>query len=160
MLQLAIIVGVPATSPVKAVCLALLILVTLAVALWGHATLVVAQRVFSILLGAATVIVGVVVFTKADLGFHPALGVPTLGGAWLLAIFVVSTGPISYMGVTADYTRYMAPDVSRNQIVFWTALGSFIPAFVLIAVGAAAATVTNMSDPVPGSSRSFRPGLP
>jgi NCS1 family nucleobase:cation symporter-1 len=150
LLQLAIIIGIPATSPVKAVCLALLILVTLAVALWGHATLVVAQRVFSILLGVATIIVGVVVFTKADLGFHPALGVPTLGGAWLLAIFVVSTGPISYMGVTADYTRYMAPDVSRKQIVFWTALGGFIPAFVLIAVGAAAATVTNMSDPVAG----------
>jgi purine-cytosine permease-like protein len=102
------------------------------------------------MLGVATIIVGVVVFTKADLGFHPALGVPTLGGAWLLAIFVVSTGPISYMGVTADYTRYMAPDVSRKQIVFWTALGGFIPAFVLIAVGAAAATVTNMSDPVAG----------
>jgi len=150
LLQLATIIGIPATPAVKALCLALLIVVTLAVAAWGHATLVVAQRIFSILLGAATIVVGVVVLTKAHLGIHPALGVPTLGGAWLLAIFVVATGPISYMGVTADYTRYMAPEVSRRKIVLWTALGGFIPAFVLTAVGAAAATVTNMSDPVAG----------
>jgi len=150
LLQLAIILGIPATSTVKAMCLALLIVVTLAVAALGHATLVAAQRVFSILLGAATIVVGVVVLTKAHLGIHPALGVPTQGGAWLLAIFLVATGPISYMGVTADYTRYMAPEVSSGKIVLWTALGGFIPAFVLTAVGAAAATVTEMSDPVAG----------
>jgi hypothetical protein len=52
----------------------LLILVTLVVALWGHATLVVAQRVFSILLAVATIIAGVVVFTKANFGFTPHSG--------------------------------------------------------------------------------------
>lgn len=150
LLQLAIILGISARSTVKAMCLALLMVVTLAVAALGHATLVAAQRVFSILLGAATIVVGVVVLTKAHLGIHPALGVPTQGGAWLLGFFLVATGPISYMGVTADYTRYMAPEVSSGKIVLWTALGGFIPAFVLTAVGAAAATVTEMSDPVAG----------
>jgi nucleobase:cation symporter-1, NCS1 family len=150
LLQLAVILGIPATSAVKAVCLGLLIAVTLAVAALGHATLVIAQRVFSILLGAATIGVGAVVLTRAHLGIDPALGAPTQGGAWLLAIFLVATGPISYMGVTADYTRYMAPEVSSRKIVLWTALGGFIPSFVLTAVGAAAATAADMSDPVAG----------
>lgn len=152
--ELALKAGLSGSTPLKAVCLAVVLVVTFVGAWWGHATVVVLQRWFTYALGVGTILLAVFVLPKmhATATSAPAAGT-THFGAWLLAVFLVASGPLSYMAAPADYTRYLHPTSSRRAIVAWTALGSLIPTILLTLIGLAAATATDMTDAVAGISK-------
>jgi nucleobase:cation symporter-1, NCS1 family len=143
--------GLSGSTPLKAVCLAVVLLVTFVGAYWGHATVVTLQRWFTYALGVGTVLLAAFVLPKLDTDgmLAPPPGVSHVG-AWLLAVFLIASGPLSYMASPADYTRYFRPGASSRAIVLWTAFGALIPTLILTTVGIAAATATDMTDSVAG----------
>jgi len=152
--QLAILVHLPAGNVTKALCLVLIAVVTFGVAVWGHQTIVVMQRWFSIALGAGTLVLAGFVFPKMHVHFATA---PLVGktpfSSWLLAVLIVAAGSFSWVNYPADYSRYLPRRTPAGPIVLWTVLGCLIPAVFITLVGLAAATATNMTNQVAGIQR-------
>jgi NCS1 family nucleobase:cation symporter-1 len=145
--------GFPDTTVVKALCLAVVMLVTFTVAVWGHATIVTLNRILAILLAVGTVVLAAFVIPKINLNAEVApLAADTPFAAWLLALLVIAAGPFSWVNYPADYSRYLPASTSKTLIAMWTTLGGLVPAILIGLVGVAAATATDMTDPVAGLS--------
>jgi nucleobase:cation symporter-1, NCS1 family len=134
----------------KALALAMIIVMTFGVAVLGHAAITLLNKIFSYLLGIGTLVLGLLVLPKANLHAHPALGAPTHVGAWLLALVVMAAAPFSFVNIASDYSRYLPRRTSGARITLWTTLGGAIPGVLITVFGVAAATATNMADPVAG----------
>jgi nucleobase:cation symporter-1, NCS1 family len=144
-------VGVPGGDVTKAICLAALMIVMFAVAVWGHQTIVVLQKWFSVALGIGTVILAGFVFPKMHLHFHAAPLAANNGfSTWLLALLIIAAGAFSWVNYPADYSRYLPRSTKYGPNMWWTALGCFIPAVFITFVGLAAATTTNMATETAG----------
>ena len=143
-------VGIGGGDATKAVCLAVILLATFSAAVWGHATVAVMERWLAYALGVGVVLLLVFVLPDARLDFRGELGADTSFGAFLLAFFIFASGPFSYLNVPADYTRYMRPETPKRPIALWAAFGGMIPAIAMGLIGIAAATATDMTDPVAG----------
>ena len=134
----------------KGVALVVVVVLTFGVAILGIAAITVLNKVFSYVLGIGTVILGVLVLPKANFHAHPHLGAPTHVGAWLLALLVMAAAPLSWVNTAADYSRYLPSRTPGRRITLWTTLGNLIPAVLITMIGVAAATATDMTDPVAG----------
>ena len=138
---------------VKIASLVIIAASTFVVAIFGHATIVVMQRLLTYALGIGMVVLAILVFPKGHLGgFHIQAGAAgTPAATWILAVEVLVAGSaMSWMNYPADYARYLKPSESSKAVWFWTAFGPIIPAIGISAVGAAAGTAANMTDPVGG----------
>lgn len=134
----------------KAAALALVVVLTFGVAILGIAAITVLNKVFSYVLAIGTVVLGILVLPKTNFHAHPHLTAPTHLGAWLLALLVMAAAPLSWVNTAADYSRYLPSRTSGRRITLWTTLGNAIPAVLITMIGVAAATATDMSDPVAG----------
>ena len=142
----------------KAVLLGLVIVITFTIALLGHATIVVFQKWLAYALGIAAIVLFVFVARHADLGYQPQA--PLHGGAllavWLLGVTIISSAPLSWCGMAADYTRYMRRDTRPRSIVLNTAIGCLLPSIGLSVLAVLAGTAVDMTDPTT-SMRSLMP---
>lgn len=134
----------------KVLALVVIVTLTFGVAVLGHATIAVLNKFFSYALGIGTLVLGILVLPKVNFDANPALAAPTHVGAWLLALLVMAAAPFSWVNTGSDYSRYLHPRTPGRQIIFWTTLGGFLPAVAITIFGIAAATATDMSDPVAG----------
>lgn len=140
-------------SWVKVLALAIIVAVTFVVAIFGHATIVVVQRVLTYALAVGIVVLAIFVLPKSHLGgFHVrAVAAGTPLATWILAVEVLVAGSaMSWMNYPADYARYLRPTEPSRAVWFWTTLGPIIPAIGISIIGAAAGTAANMTDPVGG----------
>jgi NCS1 nucleoside transporter family len=143
--------GIHATTAVKVVLLAALVLLTYGAAILGHATILFLQKVFSILLGVIMVGVAIQVAAKGHLHYAPKpLGASTKLAVFCLGTMIVAALPLSLSNYPADYSRYLPRDTSPRAIVGWTVLGNLIPAVGIAVIGVLAASVADLSDPVGG----------
>ena len=62
----------------------------------------------------------------------------------------MAAAPFSFVNIASDYSRYLPRRTSGARITLWTTLGGAVPAVLITVFGIAAATATNMSDPVAG----------
>jgi nucleobase:cation symporter-1, NCS1 family len=131
----------------KAVILAVIIAVSFAVGLYGHATIFLYQKLFAWALGAAVIVFAVFLLPHVEFGYAPsdAPHGDALMAAVLIGISVVLSGPLSYP-IGSDYSRYLPADSSAKKIVLYTALGGYIPTVVLTVTGILAATAVDASD--------------
>jgi purine-cytosine permease-like protein len=150
-------IGIPVNTTVKAICLGLTIIVTFAVAILGHATIVRLQTIFTWVLGIVVLGVLVQVLPHANFG----AGGGTLAASSTFATFVLATvivaglGPLSWVNIVADYNRYLPKATRARSIVGWIVLGSIVPSILITLIGLIAAGATNMTDPIGG----FKPLL-
>lgn len=142
--------GFPLETAGKSIALILLAGFTFGVAILGHATIFVLQRVFTWALGL--IILGLVPQVWAA----PALpqAADAAGSASLatlcLAFSLTAALPISWVNYPADYTRYLPRATSGSSITLWTFLGGYVPTVLLMIIGFVAAKAANLSDPVGG----------
>lgn len=133
----------------KALLLAAVIIVTFLVAFLGHATIVIYQKVFAYGLIAVAIVLFIFVLPDVDWGYQPAT--PLSGGAalavWLLGLTIIMSGPLSWCGNPADFTRYFRPEASPVGMTLWATFGCLIPAIFLSIIAVLAGTVVDMSDP-------------
>ncbi|MCL7429726.1 cytosine permease [Streptomyces sp. YS415] len=132
----------------KAAALAVTLALTFAVALWGHATVHWAERWMASVLTVGFAAMLLFLLPGTDTGAAP---VPADAAAWSLAFVVVLAGPISYVPMPADYTRYLPVTTTLRSLTWNGALGGFAASVALGVAGAAAATQADLTDAVAGT---------
>lgn len=135
------------STPVKVAIVVVTAGATLAISVYGHATIMRMSGVFTVILAAAMLVLAVFVVVQADWGYQPEV---VLSGGALWATMAAGTAliaaaPLSW-GVSPDYARYLPADTSAKAVAVWTALGGFLPCVLLGGVGVLAGTVIDMTD--------------
>ena len=138
------------SQPAEILLVLVMAAVTLTISIYGHATIMRMSTVFTALLSVAMVILGGLVLAHTDWGYSadPAYA-PSGGLLWgtmMAGVTLIAASSLSW-GVSPDYARYLPQDSSKMAVATWTALGGFIPAVLLGAVGVLAGTAIDMSDP-------------
>jgi purine-cytosine permease-like protein len=122
--------------------------ITLAISVYGHATIVKLSGLFTAALTACCVLLAYFVAPHVNMHFVPQ-GAPQ-GGALLAAAFagltIIASGPLSW-GTGADYARYLPQNTSGRAITFWVMLGGYLPSAALGILGVLAGTAVDMTSP-------------
>jgi nucleobase:cation symporter-1, NCS1 family len=122
--------------------------VTLAISVYGHATIVRLSGGFTVALAACAGLLGVFVIRHAHLQYTPD-GAPHGTALWAAALAgftIIASGPLSW-GTAADYARYLPAATSSRAVATWTAVGGFVPSVLLGGIGVLAGTAVDMTDP-------------
>lgn len=141
-------IGLTASTPVKLIIVAATAVVTLAISVYGHATIVRVSNWFAAGLVACCAILAVFVIQAADVHYVPT-SAPHGTALWAAAfagLTIIASGPLSW-GSGADYARYLPETTSPRATAAWTAIGGFAPAVLLGALGVLAGTAVDMTDP-------------
>ena len=117
--------------------------------LYGHATILAAEKWLAWLFIPLFVIMAILVAPKVHVGSLPT------GAGWgtvMVAIAVIiSGGGLPWANTGSDYSRYLPADSSAREIFWWSSLGGLIPSVLLSVLGAAVASaVKTASDPIAG----------
>jgi nucleobase:cation symporter-1, NCS1 family len=121
-------------------CLAIIVLVQIAVAFFGHNLVHLFERVSFPILAVIFIIAAVSIVSHAHGTIHTAHDGGGIGGFLVLlgASFGYAAGWNPY---ASDYTRYLPADSNRKAAGAWAGLGVFVSCVFLEVLGAAAATV-------------------
>ncbi|WP_299541372.1 cytosine permease [uncultured Streptomyces sp.] len=131
----------------KVFALAVTLVLTFAVALWGHATVQWAERWMAYVLALGFAVLLVLLLPGTD----TSAGGDADAAAWSFAFVVMLAGPISYVPMPADYTRYLPRTTKLGPLTLNGALGGFVSSVALGVAGAAAATQADLTDAVAGT---------
>jgi NCS1 family nucleobase:cation symporter-1 len=135
-LALTALTGMPAWLSLLVVVVA-----EVAVAFVGHDLVQLFERYASVVLGVIFVVATIVIFLNAN------VSAPVKGGGFTWAGFTLTAAAAfgyaaGWNPYAADYSRYL-PKAASSKAIAWSAgLGNFISCTVLMAAGAAAATIT------------------
>ncbi|MCU1556254.1 MAG: cytosine permease [Microbacteriaceae bacterium] len=133
--------------------LALLIIVVIevAVAFIGHDLVQVFERYASYVLGLIFLVATVTIFTHANLG-----ATPKGGGLGFVGFTLTAAAAFGYAAgwnpYASDYSRYLKASTSTKTIAWAAGLGNFVSCIVLMAAGAAAATIAGFKIDDPTNS--------
>jgi nucleobase:cation symporter-1, NCS1 family len=122
--------------------------VTLAISVYGHATIVRLSPAFTAALAACVLLLAYFMAPHVNFHFVPSSaphGAALLGAAFA-GLTIIASGPLSW-GTGADYARYLPKNIRKRGIIFWVTLGGFIPSVLLGTLGALAGTAIDMTDP-------------
>ena len=139
------------TGMPQVLSLLIVVVVEVAVAFIGHDLVQVFERYASYVLGVIFLVATITIFTHAHFGYVPK------GGGWSFAGFTLTAAAAfgyaaGWNPYAADYSRYL-PKNTRLAIAGWAAgLGNFISCIVLMAAGAAAATIAGFNPDDPTTS--------
>jgi nucleobase:cation symporter-1, NCS1 family len=138
------------TLPVKIAIVIVTAVVTFAISVYGHATIVKLSGWFSWILLACLVVLAIFVLQHADFDYQTPAKYALHGAAlWAVAAIgfsIIASAPLSW-GTGADYARYLPANASRRAVMWWTTVGGFAPSTVLAVIGALAGTAVDMTDP-------------
>jgi NCS1 family nucleobase:cation symporter-1 len=149
LIQLAQVAGLGDGVAVKIVAIVIVLIGQVAIALFGHATVIASERVFFWV--SFVLILGVLVFTLPKVNWSYGGGAQagnTALGTFLLGLSVIFAGPISWINYASDYSRYFRSDTKPRQVVFWAFLGMFGSSVLAGLVGMVLATLVDMSNPI------------
>lgn len=149
LIQLAQVAGLGDGVAVKIVAIVIVLIGQVAIALFGHATVIASERVFFWV--SFVLILGVLVFTLPKVNWSYGGGAQagsTALGTFLLGLSVIFAGPISWINYASDYSRYFRSDTKSRQVVFWAFLGMFGSSVLAGLVGMVLATLVDMSNPI------------
>ncbi len=140
--------GVPVTGETRAIVILGIAVVTFAISIYGHATIVKLSGPFTLVLMSSIALLAVFIAPHVVLHVDPAhaLHGAALWGAALAGLTIIASGPLSW-GSAADYARYLPSATPPLAVASWTAIGGFLPCAVLGLIGALAATAVDMTDP-------------
>lgn len=117
------------------------------IGVYGHATILALAPWFSAALAVVFVALAAFVLGAADWTYAVApLPVADHWALIMLGFAIVASSPLSW-GTGADYARYLPSDVSKRKVAWYTALGGFVPAVLIGALGVVAGTAIDMTDP-------------
>ncbi|MCP2338994.1 purine-cytosine permease family protein [Actinomadura rupiterrae] len=140
--------GVHVTTPVKVATTAAIAVATLAISVYGHATIVRLYPLMTWALTAAFAVLAWYVLGHAHWDYrpeHPLHG-SALWAAATAGLALVASGPLSYSN-SADFSRYLPRTTSAKAVAGWTAVGAFVPSVLFTALGTIAGTAVDMTDP-------------
>jgi purine-cytosine permease-like protein len=130
--------------------LVIMAVLTFAIPLLGHATLVVAQKWLSYLLTVLTLVMAVLLIGKVHWDYQPGpLAASNTLATWFLGLTaVLGAGAMSWVNYAADYSRYLPADTDRKAIVGWITLATVIPGWLYGGLGVVLGTLVDTSNPI------------
>jgi NCS1 nucleoside transporter family len=121
----------------KAACLAIVVVLQVVVAFFGHNLVHAFERYAFPVLAVIFVIASVIIMAKS----HPGTGSQGGGiGGFLLTMSAAYGYAVGWNPYASDYTRYFPPRTSKRAVALWAALGLFLSCALLEIVGAASVT--------------------
>ena len=139
--------GIATTDIVKWTSLIIVTVASFVISVFGHATILKLSPIFTAILAVCFIALAAFVCGAADFGYSVEALPPADHFAMImLGLVIVGSNPISW-GTSADYARYLPTNTSKKGVIFYTALGSAIPAVLITALGAIAGTAIDMTDP-------------
>jgi purine-cytosine permease-like protein len=140
--------GVEASTGLKLGMITVAFALQIPLPLYGHATVMKAMKVLSVVFVAFTIVLAILVAGKVDLGTLEASG--GFAAISVALAFVVSVGGLGWANYAGDYSRYIPATASRSQVFLWTFLGAAVPSILLEVLGAAIGTTFPAGDVVSG----------
>ena len=143
--------GIPTPHWMLAPFLVIMAILTFAIPVLGHATLVVAQKWLSYLLTALTLVMAALTISNVHWDYQPAvnLAASTPMATWFLGLAtVLGAGAMSWVNFASDYSRYLPRNSDRAAIVGWVTFANFIPSVLYGGLGVIIGTLVDTSDPV------------
>ncbi|HUY57643.1 MAG TPA: cytosine permease [Candidatus Micrarchaeaceae archaeon] len=120
--------------------LAIMVVGQVALAVYGHNMIHAFERWMSVALVIVFVILAVFTFKAGHYGlpFNPKAPVPFGGptGGFIITVGLALSYAMGWMPFASDYSRYLPKTAKPSSIIWWTALGMFIPCLVLEWMGA------------------------
>ncbi|MFZ0043402.1 MAG: cytosine permease [Solirubrobacteraceae bacterium] len=145
--------GVHSSTALKIVLIAAAAALQLVLPLLGHRAMLRVLRMLVPPFVVMFILLAIFALPKAHLGAGTNANWETMMGA--LALIIVSGG-YGWVMNASDYSRYLPRQTSRPKIVWWVAIGGYIPSTLLGLLGAAVATaVSSASDPISGLPQAF-----
>ncbi|HVC22789.1 MAG TPA: cytosine permease [Candidatus Dormibacteraeota bacterium] len=125
--------------------LAIMVVGQVALAVYGHNMIHAFERWMSVALIIVFVILAFFTFKAGNYGlaFNPKAPVPFGGptGGFIITIGLALSYAMGWMPFASDYSRYLPSKTKPSSIVWWTALGMFIPCLILEWMGALTVSV-------------------
>ncbi|OLZ10031.1 allantoin permease [Sulfobacillus thermosulfidooxidans] len=148
LLSLSQIMGGPGSGTVPTIiALIVAIALTYIVPLFGHATVVLMQRILAYALAVSGVLLLIGVIPHVNWGFAPSVKSMAADGPFPTFVLALSIGLIStvwgWTNFAADYSRYLPKDTPSKQIVWFTFLGGGIASFIVMSLGILLGTFIN-----------------
>lgn len=139
------------TGMTPALGLFIVVVIEVAVAFIGHDLVQIFERYATYVLGAIFLVATVAIFLHAD------IGAPVKGGGFSFGGFTLAAGAAfgyaaGWNPYASDYSRYLSATTSRRTIAWAAGLGTFVSCMVLMAAGAAAATIAGFNPESPTGS--------
>ena len=130
--------------------LILMALLTFAIPILGHATLVVAQKWLAYLLTALTLVMGIILLPKVHWQYAgTTLAASNSVSTWFLGLTsVLGAGAISWVNYASDYSRYLPRRTNGRAIVGWVTIATLIPGILYGGLGVMLGTLVDTSDPI------------
>ena len=123
------------------VSLAIILAAEILLAIFGHATIIAAEKWIAVVL--AVLFGALVVFVLPHVDFAVALTGRRDGasfGTWLIAMGIVFAYPISWCNFASDYSRYFPSETSWKKIMFASGGGQFVALVFCEVIGVLCAT--------------------
>jgi NCS1 family nucleobase:cation symporter-1 len=122
------------------IALAIMVVGQVALAVYGHNMIHAFEKWMSVALVVVFVILAIFTFKAGNYGlaFNPKAPVPFGGptGGFIITVGLALSYAMGWMPFASDYSRYLPKATKPSSIVWWTALGMFIPCLVLEWMGA------------------------
>lgn len=139
--------GMPSNAGMSALAYAVIAVITIAIAIYGFATVVAAQKFVVPILGLLMVI-GVIAlaphFNAGYSGGHYLLR--SFWPTWLLGVATIVSLPVSYAPFANDYSRYIRRSVPDRSILVANGAGMFVGCAIACLFGAYAASIFGAAD--------------
>jgi NCS1 family nucleobase:cation symporter-1 len=145
--------GVGGSTGLKLALIVVAAAVQLVLPLLGHRAMLRVLRMLVPPFVVLFILLAIFALPKAHLGAGSNANWETMTGALAL---ILSAGGYGWVMNASDFSRYLPEQTSRRRIVWWVALGGYIPSTLLSLLGAAVATaVSSASDPISGLPHAF-----
>ncbi|HEX6288802.1 MAG TPA: cytosine permease [Herpetosiphonaceae bacterium] len=144
------VAGISPGTTLKAILVAVVLVVQMIIAIVGHALVMALERVFAV--GVSIVLTGllVVILPRVNWAYPAAatLADSSVLGTWLLAVSLMFAGPLAWTNYAADYARYLPRQTKGTRVAFYSALGMGAANILGCSIGALLATLVDMNDPL------------
>jgi nucleobase:cation symporter-1, NCS1 family len=144
--------GLPQTSTVAALALLVVLAAEILIAIYGHATIIAAEKYGAIVLVLLFLVFAVLVVPHID--FIAAAAATTIHPAklatWLLVTGLIFSYPLSWTNFASDYSRYLPESTSWRSIAMAAGAGQFVALVFCEIIGVlfAMALGGTLTDPV------------
>ncbi len=118
--------GLPHTSWVSAVALLLVLAAEILLAIYGHATIIAAEKYGAILLVVLFLIFAALMLPRIDFAAAAEAAHPLKFASWLLVTGLIFSYPLSWTNFASDYSRYLPEGTSWRSIAIAAGAGQFV----------------------------------
>jgi len=143
------VAGLPPTLVTDTAALLLVLLAEVLIAIYGHATIIAAERYMGWLL--VLMFLGFAVLVVPRIDWHAAIAQQHAAfGSWLLVTGLMFSYPLSWTNFASDYSRYLPAATPWRRIAFAAAAGQFVALVFVEVIGVlfALAVRGGLTDPV------------